>query len=136
MVEARELDQADKPDLCLTKADLRDLVSHKDDPVVISVVTADKPDLSSLPQGPSWSGELSWRDVLGDFQQITVVIRPTWTIRWLFGLARDQVEVRGYVELRTTFSDDTSSSTVNIMYLVVKAPSAYNILLGRPAWTG
>jgi len=53
MVEARELDQADKPDLCLTKADLRDLVSHKDDPVVISVVTADKPDLSSLPQGPS-----------------------------------------------------------------------------------
>ena len=37
------------------------------------------------------------------------------------------------MELRTTFTDDTSSRTVNIRYLVVNAPSAYNILLGRPA---
>jgi len=41
--------------------------------------------------------------------------------------------VRGHVELRTTFTDDTASPTVNIRYLVVNAPSAYNILLGRPA---
>ena len=43
------------------------------------------------------------------------------------------MEVRGYVELRTTFTDDTSSGTVNIKYLVVNAASTYNILLGRPA---
>ena len=34
------------------------------------------------------------------------------------------------VELRTTFTDDTISRTANIRYLVVNAPSAYNILLG------
>jgi len=39
IVEAREFGQQDEPDLCFTKADLRDVVPHEDDPVVISVVT-------------------------------------------------------------------------------------------------
>jgi len=46
----------------------------------------------------------------------------------LYGFARDQVEVCGHIELRTTFIDGTTSRTVNIRYLVVNAPSAYNIL--------
>jgi len=50
----------------------------------------------------------------------------------LYGFAGDQVEVRGYIELRTTFTDGLASRTEKIMYLVVNAPSAYNILLGRP----
>jgi len=51
----------------------------------------------------------------------------------LYGFAGDQVEVRGHIDLRTTFTDDTTSRTVKIRYLVGNAPSAYNILLGRPA---
>jgi len=35
--------------------------------------------------------------------------------------------------MRTTFMDGTTSRTTNIRYLVVNAPSAYNILLGRVA---
>ena len=42
------------------------------------------------------------------------------------------MEVRGHLELRTTFTDGTASRTENIRYLVVNAPSAYNILLGKP----
>ena len=38
----------------------------------------------------------------------------------------------GGTELRTTFTDGLSSCTEKIRYLVVNAPSAYNILLGRP----
>ena len=41
--------------------------------------------------------------------------------------------MRGHIELRTIFTDGTTSRTANIRYLVVNAPSAYNILLGRPA---
>ena len=41
--------------------------------------------------------------------------------------------MRGHVELRMTFTNGTSSRTINIRYLVVNAPSAYNILLCRPA---
>jgi len=51
----------------------------------------------------------------------------------LYGFAGDQVEVRDYLELRTTFTNGTTSGTENIRYLVVNANSAYNILLGRPA---
>ena len=43
------------------------------------------------------------------------------------------MEVRGHTELRTTFTDGVTSRTANIGYLVVNAPLAYNILLGRPA---
>ena len=43
------------------------------------------------------------------------------------------MEVRGHIKLRMTFTDGTTSRTINIRYLVVNAPSAYNILLGRPA---
>ncbi|XP_068498327.1 uncharacterized protein [Phaseolus vulgaris] len=42
------------------------------------------------------------------------------------------VEVRGYIELRTTFTDGTTTRTEKIKYLVVNTPSTYNILLGRP----
>ena len=40
--------------------------------------------------------------------------------------------IRGYIELRTTFTHEAGSRTEKIKYLVVNAPSAYNILLGRP----
>ncbi|XP_068504565.1 uncharacterized protein [Phaseolus vulgaris] len=50
----------------------------------------------------------------------------------LYGFVGDQVEVCGHLELRTTFTDGTTSRIENIRYLVVNAPSAYNILLGRP----
>jgi len=51
----------------------------------------------------------------------------------LYGFAGDQIEVRGHIELRTTFMDGVASRTENIRYVFVNAPSAYNILLGRPA---
>jgi len=51
---------------------------------------------------------------------------------FLYGFAGDQVGVKEHVELRTNFTDDTTYRTVNIRYLVVNVPSAYNILLGRP----
>ena len=42
------------------------------------------------------------------------------------------MEVSGYIALRTTFTDEAASRTERIKYLVVNAPSVYNILLGRP----
>ena len=51
----------------------------------------------------------------------------------LYGFTGDRVEVCGHLELRTTFTDGVAFCTENIRYLVVNAPSAYNILLGRPA---
>ena len=41
--------------------------------------------------------------------------------------------MRGYIELRTNFSDGTSARTIIVRYIVVNASSAYNLLLGRPS---
>jgi len=49
------------------------------------------------------------------------------------GFAGDQVEVRGYVELRTTFFDEIAARMITIRYIVVNASSTYNLLLGRPS---
>jgi len=51
----------------------------------------------------------------------------------LYRFVEDQVEVRGHIELTTTFTDGTTSRIAKIRYLVVNAPSAYNILFGIPA---
>ena len=40
--------------------------------------------------------------------------------------------MRGYLKLRTTFTDGAASRIKSIRYLVVNASSAYNMLLGRP----
>ena len=42
------------------------------------------------------------------------------------------MEVKGHVELMTTFSDGTPSHTISIRYLVVNTTLTYNMLLGRP----
>jgi len=47
----------------------------------------------------------------------------------LVGFSGELVEVRSYVELRTKFTDGTLASTIIIRYMVMKAPSSYNLLL-------
>jgi len=46
--------------------------------------------------------------------------------------AGNQVEVQGYVELRTTFVDENVTMTITIRYIVYNVPSAYNFLIGQP----
>ena len=51
----------------------------------------------------------------------------------LVDFAGDQVEVRGYVELRTTFSDENIAKTITVKYIVINTSSAYNLLLRQPS---
>ena len=51
----------------------------------------------------------------------------------LLGFSGEQVEVRGYADLRTTVRDDKDVKTIMVRYIVVNAPSSYNLLLGRPS---
>ena len=129
-IEAQESDQTPKPDLVFTKTDLQDVVPHNNDPVVIFVVTVGrKVHCVLVDQGSS--NDMMFRSTFNKLHLSPDQLRPYDDC--LYGFVGDQVEVRGHVELRTTFTDDTTSRTTNIRYLVVNAPSAYNILLGRPA---
>jgi len=116
--------------LVFTKADLRDVIPHDNDPVVISVVTVGRKVHRVLVDQGSSVDVMFW-STFNKLQLSPNLLRPYTGC--LYGFAGDQVEVRGYLELRTTFTDGTTSSTESIRYLVVNANSTYNILLGRPA---
>ena len=64
------------------------------------------------------------------------------TESWLIKGARlmwcsgDQVEIRWYVELRTTFFDDIAIRMITIRYIVVNTSFAYNLFFGWPSQTG
>jgi len=46
----------------------------------------------------------------------------------LVDFADDQVELQGYVELRTTFSNESAVKTIIVKYIVVNTSFAYNLL--------
>ena len=117
-------------DLVFTRADLRDVVPHDNDPVVISIVTAGRKVHRVLVDHGSSADVMFW-SMFNKLQLSPDLLRPY--TRCLYGFTGDRVEVRGYLELRMTFTDGTMLLTESIRYLVVNADSPYNILLGRPA---
>ena len=128
-IEAQRVDDAFDVDLVFTKADLQDVVPHDNDPVVISVVTAGRKVHRVLVDQGSSTDVMFWM-TFNKLQLSPDMLRPYTGC--LYGFAGDQVEVHGHLELRTTFTDGTASHMQSIRYLVVNAPSAYNMLLGRP----
>ena len=108
-------------DITFTKEDLRDVVSHDNDPIVISLVTAGRTVHRVLVDQGSSADVMFWL-TFERLQLPTDQLRPYGGC--LYGFAGDQVEVRGCIELRTTFIDGAASRTEKIRYLVVNAPSA------------
>lgn len=51
----------------------------------------------------------------------------------LVGFTGDHMEVQGYADLRITFLDKHVTITIVVRYMVVNAPSSYNLLLERPS---
>ena len=128
-VEAQRTNDAFDVDLVFTKANLEDVIPHDNDPVVISTVTAGRKVHRVLVDQGSSADVMFWT-TFNKLQLFPDMLRPYGDC--LYGFAGDQVEVRGYLELRTTFTDGTVSRTESIRYLVVNAFSSYNMLLGRP----
>jgi len=129
-VEAQKSDQTPEPDLVFTKTNLQDVVPHDNDSVVISVVTVSRKVHRVLVDQGSSIDVMFW-STFNKLQLSPDQLRPYDGC--LHGFAGDHVEVWGHVELRNTFTDGTTSHIANIRYLVVNAPSAYNILLASPA---
>ena len=129
-LEARRLNQPPKPTLCFTSSDLEDVISHEDDPVVIFVVTVGRKLHKVLIDQRSSTDVMFW-STFNSLQFSPNQLRSYDGC--LVGFARDQVEVQGYIELRTTFSNGTLARTITIRYIVVNASSTYNLLLRRPS---
>lgn len=52
----------------------------------------------------------------------------------LAGFTGEQVHVRGYITLKTTFGVRSQAKTVRVRYLVVNSPNSYNIIIGRSSF--
>jgi len=120
-VAGEGLDDSLDIDLAFTKPHLRDVVPHDNDPVVISVVTARRRVHRVLVDQGSSVDVMFW-STFNKLQLSPYLMRPYTGC--LYDFAGDQVEVRGYLELRTMLTDGTASRTENIRYLVVNANSA------------
>jgi len=83
-------------DLAFTKADLRDVVPHDNDPVVISVVTAWKK-VHRVLVDQGISADVMFWSTFNKLQLSPDLLRPYTGC--LYGFPGDQVEVRGYLEL-------------------------------------
>ena len=129
-VEVQEADHTPDVDLVFTKADWQDVIPHDNDSLVISVVMTGRRVHHVLVDQRSSADVMFWL-TFNKLQLSPDQLRPYTGC--LYGFAGDQVEVRGHIELRTTFIDGIASRTENIRYLVVNTPSAYNILLGKLA---
>ncbi|XP_068474782.1 uncharacterized protein [Phaseolus vulgaris] len=129
-LEVRRSDYPPDPVFCFTSSDKEDVVPHKDDPVVISVVTMGRKVHKVLIDQGSSADVMFW-STFKSLQLSPDQLRSH--DRCLVGFVGDQVEVRRYIKLRTNFSDDTSTRTITVRYIVVNASSAYNLLLGTPS---
>jgi len=118
------------PAIVLSSEDLKGVVPHEDDPIVLSVIMMGRNVHRVLVDQGSSADVMFWNTYAG-LQIPTDQLRPFDGV--LVGFSGDQVEVKGYVDLRTTFRDKEDAKTIFIRYIVVNAPSSYNLLLGRPS---
>jgi len=118
------------PNIVFSTVDSEDIIPHEDDPVVLSVIMMGR-NVHRVLIDQGSSADVMFLDAFVGLQIPRDQLMPFDGV--LVGFSGEQVEVRGYVNLRTTFADEHTAKTIMIKYIVVKAPSSYNMLLGRPS---
>ena len=91
-------DHSPDVDITFTKEDLRDVVPHDNDPIVISLVTAGRKVHRVLVDQGSSEDVMFW-PTFNKLQLSPDQLRPY--VGCLYGFVGDQVEVRGYIDLRS-----------------------------------
>jgi len=51
----------------------------------------------------------------------------------IYGFSGEKVSTCGCIDLHTVFRDGAQTKTIPICFLIVDAPTSYNVLLGRPS---
>jgi len=51
----------------------------------------------------------------------------------IYSFSEEKVSTRGYIDLHTIFREGSQTKTIPIRFLIVEAPTSYNVLLGRPS---
>lgn len=102
---------------------------NQDDPMVITTIIARYSVGKVLVDQGSSVNILYWET----FQQMDIsndMIMPFH--EQILGFAGEQVDMRGYVDLRMSLGTEKDAREIKVRFLLVEANTSYNVLLGRP----
>jgi len=119
------------PPITFTDADFQGIDPAQDDPMVITVEIENFAVMKMLVNQESSVDILYWKT----FKKLQIFeSRVQHYEDQIVGFSGERVSTRGYIDLYTKFGEGkTGSKTIQIRYLLVKANTSYNILLGRPS---
>jgi len=118
------------PPIVFTDDDFHGLDHQQDDPMVITVEIENYAVKKVLVDQGSFVDILYWATYKKLQLPDTAMVPYDEPI---CGFSGEQVSTRGYIDLHTVFRDGTQAKTIPICFLIVDAPTSYNILLGRPS---
>ena len=132
VIEVQAMSKLPRLDTAITfsDSDLEGCQHPHDDPLVIKAVVANKTIHRVLVDNGS-SADIIFAS---DFDKMDIgreKLEPTST--HLRGFSGEKVLPLGSIQLVLTLGDPLCQATTTVRFLIVDAPSAYNVLLGRPS---
>jgi len=118
------------PPIVFTNDDFHGLDHQQDDPMVITVEIENYTIKKVLVDQGSSVDILYW----ATYQKLQ--LPDTAMLPYgepIYDFSGEQVSTRGYIDLHTIFREGTQTKTIPIRFLIVDAPTSYNILLGHPS---
>jgi len=118
------------PPIIFTDDDFHGLDHQQDDPMVIIVEIENYAVKKVLVDQGSSVDILYW----ATYQKLQLL--DTAMVPYdepIYGSSDEQVSTRGYIDLHTVFRERTQTKTIPIRFLIVDAPTSYNVLLGCPS---
>jgi hypothetical protein len=109
-----------EPDISFTTKDYKDVIPHNDDPMVITLQIF-KWDVKIVLVDPRSSADILYYDTFDRIGLDPEQLQPFKGT--LVGFTGEQVHVRGYITLKTTFGYGSQEKTIRVRYLVVNSPS-------------
>ena len=105
-------------------------LDHQDDPMVITLEIENYAAKKVLVDQGSFVDILYW----ATYQKLQLLNTAMVLYEELiYGFSGEQVSTRGYIDLHTVFRDGVQTKPIPIRFLIVDAPTSYNVLLGRPS---
>ena len=118
------------PPITFTNDDFTAIDPAQDDPMVI-MVDIDKFAIAKVLVDHGSSIDILYWETFKKMRIPETKVQPY--DEQIFGFLGERVDTKGYIDLFTTFGDDSLSKTINVRYLLVNANTSYNILLERPS---
>jgi len=118
------------PPIVFTDDDFHDFDHQQDDPMVITVEIENYAVKKVLVDQGSSVDILYW----ATYQKLQ--LPDTAMVPYdepIYGFSGEQISTQGCIDLHTVFREGTQTKTIPIRFLIVDAPTSYNILLGRPS---